>query len=565
MPASTIVNYAFYGFVGVYVIFGALLGIIRGFRRQFVRLLTIIGSAVGAFFLSNYAYDAVVNWITSVGAEGVLNTTGVAVDEATRNIIISLDTEFLVYAVSIPFLLVIAPVLFVILYGAIATISLIIHKLICGALGFSRRNNNPITRFGGMILGAVQGLLIAVITLVPVCGIINTAHIAVVDAERNRPGNDYTLYLSGAYDTYFRELDENPLYLPVSTAAVYVYDTYMNTELYGEEIHMKDVASTVVDIYVATADLNGADFAALRDQDKAVIDDIITHATENRYLSVIMADIFKTFSHLFENGVLDISIASNEKVTKLMNDIIYILGTSNRETVTEDVTTVKNIYYLLSDGGVLAVAKEENPDLFALFTKADENGKTLMSRMNAELVKNPRMVVLCTDIAEVAMVLVLQNSGMSDTIAPETIENVKGTLNDVVKIDKDSFETEEEYKAAVSESIGATLTESNIALEPEQLSAVTDFVVQELSGKEEITDEDMANFMSEYYDAYVSGTLEIPDGVEIPDDFEIPGVTDPDGNDSENQGGTQLPEGVEIPDDFELPEGVEIPGGSPNP
>ena len=113
-------------------------------------------------------------------------------------------------------------------------------------------------------------------------------------------------------------------------------------------------------------------------------------------------------------------------------------------------------------------------------------------------------------MADVAMALVLTNSGMSETIAPETLDNVKGSLNDVIAMDKDAYETEEEYKAAVSNTIGTTLDECHIALEPEQLDIVTDYVIQEFEGKEEVTDEDMVNFMSQYYDAYASGELEVP-------------------------------------------------------
>ena len=157
MEMSTIINYGFYAFLAIYVLFGAIIGCIRGFRRQVVRLVTVAISAVVAFIVSIYLYDTFVSWLTSMGTEGILNMTGVTVDEATRNVIISIDTEFLVYVASIPFIVVIAPLSMVLLYGIFAFITWIIHKIVCGALGFTRANNNGLTRFGGFLVEGFAG------------------------------------------------------------------------------------------------------------------------------------------------------------------------------------------------------------------------------------------------------------------------------------------------------------------------------------------------------------------------------------------------------------------------
>jgi hypothetical protein len=125
------------------------------------------------------------------------------------------------------------------------------------------------------------------------------------------------------------------------------------------------------------------------------------------------------------------------------------------------------------------------------------------------------------------------------------VENVKAGLNTALAIDPETFETEEEYKAAVSDSLGQTLEENGIGLTDSQLEIVTDFVIEEMEGVDEVTNAYIAEFVTKYYDAYTSGKLDdvLPDDTEIPEDFEIP-------------------EDVEIPEDFEIPDGFELPGGS---
>lgn len=522
MDVGSIVNLAFTAFLAVCAVLGAIFGFVRGMSRQVVKLITVVASAVGAFLISINLLKPFVDWVASTGIEGILGMLKISLDGTTKEMILSFDTETLVYISAIPFSLVLAPLSFVAVYLIFSLITTIIHKLICGAFGFTRRNNNVATRFIGLGIGAVQGLLISLILLVPLCGLANTAHVAVLDAKEENPESDYTVFLSSTYDTYFGELDKNPIYAAASNITLTVYEKYSNIELYGERADITEVTSDLVGIYAASAGLDGANISALREQDKEAIDLIIENALDSKYVSVILTDTFRAFSSIVENGLYEFNLPDNEKVKKLVNDVVVILGTTTKETIADDITTFKNVYYLLSDGGVLTAADDPDADIFSLFTKVDANGRTLMSRLNDELMKNPRTVVLCSDMADVAMVLVLNNSGMSETIAPETLDNVKGSLNEAIAIDKNAYETEEEYKAAVSDTIGTTLDECNIALEPEQLDIVTDYVIQEFEGKEEVTDEDMVNFMSQYYDAYMSGSLEVPEGTEIPEGVVTP-------------------------------------------
>ena len=170
------------------------------------------------------------------------------------------------------------------------------------------------------------------------------------------------------------------------------------------------------------------------------------------------------------------------------------------------------MYYILTDIGVFSSESSEN--LMDKFMQKDSEGKNAIEKISAALKSNDRFITVALSITDLAVNLVLENAGIDPEVM-NTVEDIKGTLNDIVSINKNDYETEEEYKAEVSSKIDTTLTENGIPLDEEQLSMVTDFVCTELEGKEEITEADLVDFMAKYYSVYVGEGGELPE--EIPD------------------------------------------------
>jgi hypothetical protein len=111
------------------------------------------------------------------------------------------------------------------------------------------------------------------------------------------------------------------------------------------------------------------------------------------------------------------------------------------------------------------------------------------------------MGVVVNELVKIAVSLLLEQSGLdADTV--QTISNIKDGLNSALAIEKADYATDEEYKTAVSDSIGTTLAENGIGLEESELEAVTDYVINEMGGIENVTDADIAEFMAKYYDVY---------------------------------------------------------------
>ena len=513
------VNYGFLGLIGVLVLFGVLLGFARGICRQTVRLLTVAASAVIAFFVAGNLFPEFEAAISEMSIEELLAAAGASVDESVAELIGNFNIEVLTYVLALPVALVLVPMIFVSAFVAISAVAEIVHKIFSGIFGFTRRNNNMATRCFGAIVGGVQGVLVTLVLLVPISGLISTVGGAVDYVCENQSDEVYTETVAELYDYAFAELDENPVYQLASDIPTRVYDSFQKIEINGREIYTKDVVTTLVSLYVELGDLDGADLMDLTKEDKAAIDEILLTIDSDYYTCAL---VLQTLSHFVDTGDFSLELdTDNAKVDILLGDIIKLLATSSPETVPEDLETFKTIYYLLNDSGILSYDKDGEGNLFLVFLETDDEGKTVMSRLNTALASNPRTAVISKDLAEIAMMIVLANTGLDEVVAPERVESVKSTLNEVASINREDYDTEEEYKEEVKSKIDMTLQENEIALDEEQVETITEYVIENFEGKEEITDEDMAKFMSEYYDAYVKM---LESGEEVPEIPEIPGI-----------------------------------------
>ena len=148
----------------------------------------------------------------------------------------------------------------------------------------------------------------------------------------------------------------------------------------------------------------------------------------------------------------------------------------------------------------------EPEEIFTSFMTTDENGNTAFDRLAKILNANPRFANLDDMLTTIAMDMLLQNSGVDKEVV-ETVEEVKTTINNVLNIDQSNYETVEEYKEAVNTEVAETLENNGIALSPEQVDQLSDYIIKEKeeNGKTEFTDADMAKFMAEYYNIYANG------------------------------------------------------------
>ena len=127
----------------------------------------------------------------------------------------------------------------------------------------------------------------------------------------------------------------------------------------------------------------------------------------------------------------------------------------------------------------------------------------------------------------------MQDSLGFDEDTTELYENVKEDLTTVLNHNKSDFETEEEYKQAVSDDLDKALTDNNLNVDEETKKSMVDYIADNYGEHEgEITDKEINDALLSYYQAYADA-LAKGENPTLPDDVVIPGA----GGEGEGAGG----------------------------
>lgn len=199
------------GSVGAYIAIGAVLVVAlfaflqalidfgRGTSRSLMRLITVAGAAVLAFFATPIVGRAF------FADQTVASVLPFRLEQLDPIMNASLSEVLL-------------PIVFVALFLAFSSVLVIVHKLLCGILGFSYKRNNVLTRLFGMVVGVLHGALTAVIVLFPlfVCMGLYADAAAAPDAKAS---------VVAFYEDYIEPTVESPLYeYPMQYGGNYVQD-----------------------------------------------------------------------------------------------------------------------------------------------------------------------------------------------------------------------------------------------------------------------------------------------------------------------------------------------------
>ena len=519
MLLSDIINYSIYGVAALFVLIIGLLGFMRGIGKQTVFFVAVGASIFLAYLISVNIYPYLQNLLKDNSISEFCALFGVNFTPELANLVDCIDSATASYIIALPLTVVVVPVLFVLLAFIISGIFIIPCFLICGILGFGRKYNNLYTRIGGAAVGAIEGFIIAAVLLIPVVGIADVCGDAVKLAETEHPDSENTISISQLYHDNLDKAESNFIYQFVDGQLGYIYDQFTIIDMDGCKVEMDTVAEDFFEIFVLYGDLGSdVDFNRLTPENKEVFDSIVDSFAGDYYMTSVVSGATRSISNAIVGG--NIILEVEEPLGTFMRAVISVFETSTPENVDDDLRTILQIYYDISDAGVLASMELKDKTMFEAFVAQDESGNSLVSLICSHLNENPRFNVVSTSLSDFAMEMLFNHLDVDGTVA-ETVTEVKGSLNEIVKLDKDSYETEEEYKADVSLKIDDTLKNNGIELESDQLAEITDYVINEFEGKEEITDMDMALFMSKYYDIY-GKYPELGDDGEIPDLDDLP-------------------------------------------
>ena len=527
---GSIASLVILGFAAIMILSGLLWGLKRGFSKSVVRLLTVALAAVASFFMCRFALDWVDGFVEEKTLEEIIRTVYSGydtIDVKYRNLIASVDTTTAYDLAKIVVALLVLPLAFVVFFLVIKAILFIIYAILSSVLGLVSYKKGLLSTLGGMAVGALQGALICAIILLPLAGFttisseLRTPLTESSQSTSDEPDGTEGTGTAFTAEALYTEILDDVIESPVLTAinklgGSLVFKSITTVKTDAGKIDMSAEAVSLVDVVFSFTELKGADFKQLSPESQQKLLDLNAKVADDAYLSGIVSGILRSVAKASDGGAL--TIPAPEPFDTLIKDSIGVFSTSDRTNLKGDIETILKVYFILSDHGVMASMEGGgSEELLDSLIKTDQDGNTAVSLIISEFEKNPRMSFMVSNLAKLSISIMADSMGL-DADAQETYEEVKSDLKGALELNSSDFDSEEEYKAAVSNKVDEALKKQEIELGEEKIAGITDYIAENYSDTEEISDADIDSTLLSYYDAYLK-SLENGEEPELPEGF----------------------------------------------
>ena len=507
-------------------------GLKRGFGKTVIRIVTIAAAAGIAYFVAMGITDFIDSQVAGMTLEELITKYyadyETAVQPEIREIIASFDIETAQLIVDVVIAIVTAPVVFIAAFYIIKAVLFVVYWLL-GAIVAGGRHKGFFSRLLGAALGVVQGVLVAVVVLLPVCGFLTLAGEAREELTNREDLSPETVEaVDGFYTAYLDDAISSPV---VTLIGQYGYDTVFkgltHATVEGEEYDMREKAVLLAGVAVDVMELKGMDWKAPNPDQQVDIERILHSMAGDEYMAKILAGVLRGSSTALTENIDAFPV--EEPFRSIFAEAFGLFSDSDHTNVEGDLNTMLHVYFIMADHEILVLLSEDDTEaLKGKLTATDENGTLIIDSVIDELHKNERTDRLVTILTKLSISIMADQLGLSEDVTV-MYENVKGGINDALAIDKENYETDEEYRAALNESVSGTLEENGIVLEDEIVEGISDYIADNYSDLEEITDQEVNDVILSYYSSYVEYKNNNPDA-DIPDlnPDDLGGLVNPD-------------------------------------
>lgn len=514
--------------IGICLIIGIIKGATRGIGRQAVRTITIIAAAILALVITKTMENSIFSVFASQSGDSIIDAiekTGYVVrDTSLETIIINLDPSIFNYILAIPLTIFILPISFIVIFYILKLLMLIIHVVLSGLCGFTKKRNTGITRLLGAILGAITGFAVAIVISAPVTGLLSSAN-QLVDTIKGESEDGEANAVVEMYDEHIAIYANEPLSkLMANLGGRALYSQFTSFTLDEKEYDViSDIAGPGVEITSTTlTKLSGFDWKAPTGTNKEGLIDAISEMSESEYIKHVILSLRNTIVDIYDDGSL--IIEADELLLEAVDATFEVFENITSESFDDDIGTLIDAYYILGREGVLTAFEtgelEAVRDTLTMPYTYDPldpvhngNETTIVKKVVEILNSNEHTKPLVNALTKISLTALANNFG-TELSASEIYEEVKAGITETLKIDKNAL-SEDEYKSAVKDSIDSALQSSGITLREDEeyiLDGMADYVYENYDelvkfdedGNQEITDAEINNVILSYYEAYLS-------------------------------------------------------------
>lgn len=477
------------------IVWGLLRGLMRGVGRQIVHTAAIAIAAIVSFFVTLSLSDSITGlfttenikgYIVSLGGESAAGIAGVA--------------DYLSSVKTISQLLVgvlIAPLIFATVFIVAKLLCSIICSILYGALNIDKPEGNVGKMVLGGAIGLLEGFIIAIIFFIPIAGITTIADDS-VGALRDSGDTRYETVING-YDKYCADISEHFVIKATAFCGNPVLDGFATFDMSDHKVNLRDECVKVTGVVMEFSTLGKINYKALSEDDKASLKSALDSLKESEFLTILASDVLRGLGKAAENGVTPVT--AKPPLDLLVTPMISIFATSNQENLKNDMDTILDIYFILSDSGVLSSFGEEGQEnvMRDAFINKGEDGETVINKVIGKLEANEHMSPIVRAITDMSLMMLSAQFG-GDTNIIETYENVKDSLGSVIAIKEEDY-TPEEYREVRNEALNDAFVANGIELEADVVDEIGNYIDENFDD-DELTDEEFNDIILSYYDIY---------------------------------------------------------------
>ena len=419
--------------------------------------------------------------------------------------------------------LLVSPILYLLVFLVLRwTVSLVVW-IVEKCVPFLRRRS---LRIVSMPLGAVNGILVAVVTLIPLCGYLAFGtHLldTVVDSgmmesalvRENLPDltEEDVEELSGAVSehpvmVYVHGTVGKPIFTALTTAELDATNTHgavLEMNLERELCGLLVTASHAMDVVES---FEKADYTPA---DKELLFATADSLFESDWIRILAADTLVAMSETWlenkpfagiDRPVLDASL------NPTVNHVLEIFSTETPETLEEDIHVLLDLVGDMMVNDLL----QENADYTAMVQKMGQSG--ILTDMVDTLQASERLSALADELKALAIRLVSNMLGVDKLQSGEYMDmmgNVASTLTDALNL------PEAERDALLLDSIKENFAGQGFDVPDDVALKMSHQMIDELGADGEISPDELTEYMVEHAEEGfdIVGDVEIPE--ELPD------------------------------------------------
>lgn len=491
----------------VIIIFKMLGGMRRGTWRQVVRTGMTLIAAIVSYIAAKVLSNSIIGSLDVTKIEGLVLQVDKYIPGASEKIMAALssfDPTLIESIMVLPATIILVPIICTVIFLIINLILKIVRAIIIRIFGFKKAKKNP-QRLGGALLAAVEGIIWVVMVTLPICGILSLADQA-YDKAITAADEETRATLVETYDEYILPFTENPAIRFVdSMGAKTMYNGIATIKIDKKKTNMRDEVLSMADVIIIEApQLKGADFAALNDDQKASVTSIVDALAGSPFMSNILVSVLHSLPEIYNSGLIPTDNLGGE-YQAVIDSFMVFFETSDTDKLGADLNTIKNFYFGFCDSGIMAAIKS-GEDIMQFITDDYKGDKHILTMINT-LSGNPRTQAIVDGLYNLVLNVAFSGAtegGDAENVLDIDIVEVKNGLNNIVSVNKSDYETEEEYREVLSETISTTINDTiGVEFEEDVVDEISNYVDENFSEQlENLTDEEFNELIFEVIDIY---------------------------------------------------------------